>query len=335
MRHFAARQRAGSPQAHRDTTAVEEGHSTNAHRPNVLVLLASHNGSRWIKEQLHSILAQEGVAIRIVIRDDRSSDTTLEEITHFQTDGRVQSLTGSEPSGSAAQNFFRLMQETPADGFEFIAFSDQDDIWHHDKLARACLALRSTNAAGYSSATTVRWHNGREQLNPLSGKQNPSDFLFEGAGQGCTFVLTSALYNRIRSFLSENGAQAEGIHFHDWTVYALARTWGGRWHFDQCPSMIYRQHSDNDTGARGTANGALKRWTLIRRGWYREQIEKICQLCHCADPGNARVAALHSALLRPRGWCRTMKLIQSCALGGRRRIRDNAILIFACLAGWI
>lgn len=304
-------------------------------RPRVLVLLAAYNGERWIGGQIRSILDQDDVDIHVAIRDDRSSDATLREIATFADDPRVSLISPADPSGSAAQNFFALIRANSAAGFDFVAFSDQDDLWYRDKLTRACRALRRTDSAGYSSATIARWQSGKERCVSLSAKQNASDFLFEGAGQGCTFVISTLLFGRIREFIRNFPDLTRGIYFHDWAVYALARSWGLRWHFDPRPSMTYRQHGGNDTGARGSVHAAVKRLSLVRSGWYRRQLEDICRLCAAAAPGNSAVARWQAALLQRGGWRRRARLVRFLRDGGRRRRLDNAVLLLGSLAGWI
>jgi rhamnosyltransferase len=44
--------------------------------PIVLVLMSTYNGERFLKEQIDSILAQEGVDVRLLVRDDGSKDNT-------------------------------------------------------------------------------------------------------------------------------------------------------------------------------------------------------------------------------------------------------------------
>jgi rhamnosyltransferase len=304
-------------------------------RPRILVLMATFNGSPWIREQLESILAQEGVDIRIAIRDDGSTDGTRWELTRFAEDERVRVIASATASGSAARNFLTLIRENAADSFDCVAFADQDDVWNRDKLVRASGMLTETRSAGYSSATIAAWEDGREQVLKPSGAPTASDFLFEGAGQGCTFVLTSEFYERVRRFLADHRDLTRRLHYHDWLVYALARSWGLRWCFDEEPSMKYRQHDGNDTGARGTLNGIVKRLSQVQKGWYRTQLQAIAGLCAAAAPCNATVANWCAALLRPDGWRRRWQVARFCLQGGRRRRRDNMIAVFAALCGWI
>jgi rhamnosyltransferase len=319
---------------------MQSSHATlpiSAHtaQPRILILLASFNGSKHIHEQLDSILCQHGVKLNVVVRDDSSTDGTRMELARFADDPRLKVSTADVPSGSAAQNFLKLIAENPASHYDYVAFADQDDHWNPDKLAWACQMLSTTGAAGYSSATLAVWEDGRQHVLKPSGEPTASDFLFEGAGQGCTFVLTAALYEKVRQFLIANRQLTRSLHYHDWMAYALTRAWSLKWHFDAQPSMRYRQHDGNDTGARGTLSGVTKRLEKIRTGWYRTQLMTIADACARAAPTNESVRAWQSQLKKPASVSRRLGLARFILQGGRRRTRDNLIVLFAALRGWI
>lgn len=301
----------------------------------MLVLLASYNGGRWIGRQIESILAQEAVAVRTVIADDGSSDETLEEIARFRPTGRVILSPPGAPTGSAAQNFLRLIRGASAAEFDFVALADQDDVWHPAKLSRACRALNSSASAGYSSATIAAWPDGREFTLRQTMRLRDADFLFEGAGQGCTFVLRADFYEKVRRFATTHEPLTREIHYHDWMIYALARSWGQSWTFDPTPSVRYRQHARNDTGARASISGVRKRLTLVKRGWYRTQLAAILAICVAAAPENSVIASWRSSFESPKGWRRRFRLAGFALRSGRRKPLDNAVVVFAALAGWI
>jgi rhamnosyltransferase len=306
-----------------------------AGQPKILVLLACYNGQAWIRQQLESILAQQEVDVCIAVSDDSSSDATLTEISRFSHDRRIRLSPFRERTGSAAQNFLRLIRDNPADDFGFVALADQDDVWLPDKLARACRRLLETAAAGYSSATIAAWPDGRTALLRQDSAVTTADFLFEGAGQGCTFVLRADLYQDARLFVMTHQSLTAAVHYHDWMIYALARSWGRTWTFDPSASVTYRQHASNDTGARSSAAGMRKRLTLMRRGWYRAQLTAICAVCTAAAPYNAEVAEWRSLLLAGSGWKRRLQIAGFCIRRGRRRTLDSLIVAFAAIAGWI
>jgi rhamnosyltransferase len=325
---------AAEPIERRAALTCVSGEAESA-RPKVLVLLASCNGARWIVEQIDSILAQEGVDVRIVVRDDCSVDATRGQIAPLLQHSPVSLTCGDAPSGSAAQNYFSLMRDNAADGFDFVALADQDDTWNADKLVRACNRLNRADCVGYSSATVAVWPNGRSAVLTQAARTTPSDFLFGGIGQGCTFVLTSGFYARVRDFLANNPAITRDIHYHDWALYALARSWRLTWTFDPTPSVRYRQHDRNDTGARAGIAGLRKRLTLIRHGWFAGQLRAVAALCAAADPANATVAGWRALLLASDTWSRRLEMARFCLRGGRRSSRDNAVLVTAALAGWL
>lgn len=315
--------------------AVQQAQVSVGRSPKVLVLLASRNGEEWITEQIRSILEQKSVDVEITVRDDASTDQTRSRIAPFLGNAPVRLTCCEAPTGSAAQNYFALIRENTADTFDFVALSDQDDTWHTDKLFRACLHLSGLNEAGYSSATVATWSDGKSIILRQVDRKTSSDFLFGGIGQGCTFVLTKAFYSRCRDFLTDNPQLTSRIHYHDWALYALARTWQLRWFYDHAPSVAYRQHGQNDTGARSSLSGIKRRLTLIRRGWYAEQIKAIAALCTAAKPSDSMLRRWTSLLAGRDSWPRRLRLVRFCALGGRRSLTDNAIVILAALCGWL
>lgn len=302
-------------------------------RPKVLVLLASFNGAPWLVEQLESIFAQEGVDLRIVIRDDGSSDGTQELLQQFAD--RVCVMPGGTPSGSAAQNFFSMIRSSHAEKFNFVAFSDQDDVWYPDHLLRATRRLEQSDAVGYSSAVTAFWSSHQRRLLQQVSTLTRSDFLFEGAGQGCSYVLKATFYEKLRRCLIGQSSHTGDLHYHDWTVYALARAWNHTWHFDAQTGLMYRQHAKNDTGARSTLGGVTKRLRLLSTGWYKEQIQLLCNLLLHSDPMNPIVGEWADIVMQPAGLRRRLRAARFCLVGGRRKLVDRGVLTVAAVMGWV
>jgi rhamnosyltransferase len=300
-----------------------------------LVLLAAHNGAKWIVQQIETILSQQGVDIRLMVSDDGSYDDTLAKVRQLAADPRVSIVAPPGPTGSAAQNFIWLIRNTRADEFDFVALADQDDIWHEEKLARASAALNRHGAAGYSCSVTATWSTGRRKTLTQMPRPRPLDFMFEGAGQGCTFVLQAHFFRRIQDFFSSHTAHLRGLHYHDWAIYALSRSWGLRWYFDAQSMVDYRQHEHNDTGARFSRSGIVRRLRLIHNGWYRGQMTAIARLCAIAAPEDPRIANWMSLIMKPIGLTRQLKVAGVCLIDGRRRLLDRLVLLTAALGGWV
>ena len=67
--------------------------------PIVLVLMSTYNGERFLKEQIDSILSQEGVDVRLLVRDDGSTDRTWEILEVYASGYRNIVITRGENVG--------------------------------------------------------------------------------------------------------------------------------------------------------------------------------------------------------------------------------------------
>ena len=105
----------------------------------VQVLLSTYNGETYLKQQLDSILNQKNVAVKLFVRDDGSSDGTVDILRAYAAlHDNICYLCG-ENCGVVA-SFFRLFELSDPD-VDFYALSDQDDVWDEDKLSIACQKL--------------------------------------------------------------------------------------------------------------------------------------------------------------------------------------------------
>ena len=307
--------------------------------PQVLVLLAAYNGAAWITTQIESILAQEGVAVDIIVRDDRSRDDTAGVVaSEFSGNPRVRIVDAEQASGSAGANFRELIVAVDDADFDYVAFADQDDVWLPQKLRAAVDGLRRSGAAGYSGAVEAFWPNGRKQILGQDSRCREADFLFEGAGQGCTFVLSRELFFMTQRFINENPDACGNFHYHDWLVYLVARSAGAAWYFDPQVVMQYRQHEGNEIGARGGWDAISKRLRLIRNGWYRRQLELSANLYLATSrrsPQATRLASLLVEAPKGRNLATRLKLFWWTMKWGRRRLSDRFVVAGAALAGWI
>jgi rhamnosyltransferase len=317
-----------------DTTAI---HAAAAAAPRILVLMATFNGARWISDQVLSIAAQQGVVVTLAICDDNSADDTLSLARRAGGDSlRVEVVEPTQPGGSAAKNFFRLMEAVDPAGQDFVALADQDDLWEPGKLARAAERLRASDAVGYSATVRAFWPNGRVAL--LSQRPTPTlaDYVFEGAGQGCTFVMRADHFASLQRLLALHRDDLRALHYHDWTLYALSRSMGRRWLFDDWVCMQYRQHAENDTGARTGTGGIHRRLELIRSGWYGAQTRAIARLCVSVS-GEAATGAVQY-LRRTEvhdNWRRSLSVCAFALRHGRRRWLDRLVLAWAALSGYL
>src|SRR5690242_5828721 len=105
----------------------------------VVILLSSYNGERFLREQLDSLLQQTHGNTRILVRDDGSTDGTRAILDAYAgRHGNIQGAYGDNLGH--VRSFFWLLDHAPADA-AYLCFSDQDDVWEADKVARGVRAL--------------------------------------------------------------------------------------------------------------------------------------------------------------------------------------------------
>ena len=250
-------------------------------RPRFAVCLAAYNGMDYIEEQINSIESQLNVDIQIFVSVDRSTDGSERFLTlRALADPFLTLLPLGHTFGSAGPNFYRLLRDVNLSGFDYISFADQDDIWHPDKLWRAHCLMSQQRAVGYSSNVIAFWPSGKKQLVHKAQAQRSSDFMFEAAGPGCTYVLHSSLALPLQEMVRAADVSLLRVGYHDWLIYAFARTNNYSWIIDDWPSMQYRQHANNQIGVN---SGWRSYWLRIRKmlkGHGFEQALLIANLVH-------------------------------------------------------
>lgn len=272
----------------------------------------------------------------VLIGDDCSTDGTADIInTVWENEPRITLVSWRTPSGSAGANFRRLYCSADASAYDFVALADQDDIWFPDKLSRAITRLHMHDAQGYSCAVESFWPDGRSEVLAQNPHERGADYLFEGAGQGCTFVVTRALFQQVQSFCKQYPEQADRLHYHDWLIYLLARRWQLRWHFDPRPGMRYRQHGGNEIGSRGSLSAVTRRLALIRNGWYNTQVKAALAAARAIPMADDVLGGANAMLSSSDTPMRRMRMIGFVLRHGRRKAADRALLAVASGCGWI
>ncbi len=244
----------------------------------VAVLLATFNGATWLREQLNSIAGQTGVEVAIFASDDCSSDGTLAMLQQAGLSCPMTILPSGQRFGSASSNFFRLFRDVEFDGFDYIFLADQDDLWLPQKISAAIAYMAQQQADCYASNLVCTYANGERKLLKKDYPQTANDFLFQGASAGCTYGLSVQAARVVQTLARAQPADAFLRSSHDWIIYAVTRADGYTWCIDSRSFINYRQHPNNAWGALGYKS-YVKRWQLLRNGWYRTQILQVASLC--------------------------------------------------------
>lgn len=229
----------------------------------VIVLMSTYNGRKYIGEQLRSIYGQKGVACSLLVRDDGSTDGTCGLLGAEQDEGRLKWYAGENVGPAWA--FWDLLEKAPC--AEWYAFADQDDVWMDDKLAAALAMMEDCGdkPALYFGQTQLV----DEKLSPLKNVEiHPlvtygEALIYQFAG-GNTMVLNNALRKRLLEY------KPSYMRMHDVWVYDVALALDAVVRFDSEPRILYRQHALN---AVGQSHSAARHWKeRIGRLWKRENI---------------------------------------------------------------
>jgi len=284
----------------------------------IAVLLAAYNGMDFIEEQLGSILKQSKVDVHLFVSVDLSSDGTHELCEEMASKhSNISLLPYGERFGGAAKNFYRLIRDVDFSGFEYVALADQDDVWLENKLARAVECIEDRGLDAYSSDVMAFWADGAQKLVKKSYAQTQYDYFFESAGPGCTYVFAAGAIDKFKTFADKHGGKVQEVELHDWMIYAFFRASGLKWHIDNCGSMLYRQHASNQFGSNNGLSSFIKRFTMVKDKWYRNEVEKIYNLVGQEDS--------RFSLNRPFLVVNFYKL--------RRRLRDKLFIVFFLASG--
>lgn len=130
--------------------------SSSMHQASISVVLCTYNGSAFIDEQVASILAQQYQPSELIIQDDCSTDDTWDKLLQWQQRSPLIRLFRNEQNLGYNKNFEQVIQRATGD---FIAISDQDDIWLPEKFTRLLPAFTNEEVV-LAHNRSVRLENG-------------------------------------------------------------------------------------------------------------------------------------------------------------------------------
>lgn len=203
--------------------------------------MSTYNGRKHLRQQIDSVLAQTDVEVRLVVRDDGSTDETLAILEEYACDPRVIVRQGDNLGLPGA--YFRLIEESDGSA-DYWALADQDDVWLPHKLA---VAVRRLSLHEGPVLYCARVHVVDEALRPLYRhplpRRGPSldNALVQNIATGCTIVVNRDAREALR------GRWPASAVMHDAWLY-LVLTAVGAVVYDPQVVVLYRQHHANAVG---------------------------------------------------------------------------------------
>jgi glycosyltransferase involved in cell wall biosynthesis len=228
------------------------GHQAGTER--ISVALCTYNGARFLPAQLESILAQTRQPDEVHVFDDCSTDNSVELLVRFAAQAAfpVQIYRNAERKGS----ILNFEQAIRACSGTLIALSDQDDIWHPERLRRSEEALQQHPGAGavFTDGLLI------DEAGEPTGKRLWERFIFTPEDQrrlragdyiplARQRFITGATMMFRAQYLPWISPAKDGWHHDGWASSIVASFSGLCWLTE--PLVRYRVHAGQQLGIEG------------------------------------------------------------------------------------
>lgn len=216
----------------------------------VAVLLAVyHPDKAFFQQQLRSLNAQTYANMRIYICDDSADVSVYNDISQMvqqELTNHPYILFANVTNLGSNQTFERLTQLAQAD---YVAYCDQDDVWHAEKIEKQVLAIEQTDSTlVYSHLRVIdannqvlaqRFSDYNQRIKMVEGEALFSFFIRRNCVTGCTLMMLADVAKQALPFSSDY------VHDH-WL--ALCASAAGKITLIKEALVDYRLHGNNQIG---------------------------------------------------------------------------------------
>ena len=219
--------------------------------PKIEILMATYNGEKYVGEQIDSIIHQTYKNWKLLIRDDNSTDKTLEILKEYEKkDKRIKVIEDKKGNLGFVKNFEELLNCSTED---WVMFSDQDDYWLENKIEKYVTTLNENSNDIFEKPILIHSNSficddnlkiiKNEFINSnIASKYNEDSYYFAYFVQGSTVLINRKIIDLALPF-------SKNVTVHDRYFHLLAEFLGKRIFINE--SLIkYRQHSNNKIGAK-------------------------------------------------------------------------------------
>ncbi|WP_184543769.1 glycosyltransferase family 2 protein [Mucilaginibacter sp. FT3.2] len=225
-----------------------------AETPLVSIALCTYNGARYLSQQLDTLIAQTYGNIEIIAVDDCSTDGTHEILTQYAQLHKQIAVYKNKSNVGFARNFEIAFRHSKG---EFLAFCDQDDLWHPDKIRLQVECIGDNQLIYHDSEFIDADGKLLSYRSPYSLDENdirnssrmsafynfyrgsePEVFLLENCVSGHTILVRRSLLRHALPF--------DRHFYHDWWLAYVAVNMGTIDYIPEC-LVKYRRHDESAT----------------------------------------------------------------------------------------
>lgn len=252
----------------------------------VSVVMTTYNGEKYIREQLDSIIAQTYPIYELIIQDDGSRDRTVEICREYAKRYAFIHVYENKHNLGCDKNFETAAMRATGD---YVALSDQDDIWFKDKIAKQVAAIGDNDACG-SQHMRGKTMEASHLINP--------QHLLEGL-MFCAFAGHSLLLRR--DFIQQSSTWSLPVAF-DWGIEVNAQLGRGltmveeplNWHRDNEDSACHMANRKRGvTGKKERLRPYLSGFVNYRRLQQKAAWKTLYTFIHEHSADNPRLALAH------------------------------------------
>ncbi len=208
------------------------------------LLMSSYNGQEYIEQQLESILKQSCPLDEVVIIDDKSTDATVEVVQRFIRLNALEKtwkIYTNEFNCGWKSNFINGVEKTNG---EIVFFSDQDDIWHPDKVRLQKEIMENNSHINVVASRENLWYGGEyvfwdliRDFDEIVIDKRCSHYRMEVSG--CTMAFRRSFYDAIKPYYTEGQA-------HDEFLWQAAQITGSLAMLTDA-TILHRIHGNNES----------------------------------------------------------------------------------------
>lgn len=215
----------------------------------IRIILATHNGEKYLEKQLKSIRDQSYKNFELVVCDDSSTDQTKDILGKFKDSGLIREIY-TVNFGNPTLVFAKLLELSPEN--LCVAFCDQDDIWLESKLekliqyANSDFPLLITSPRIYINENDTIVGKSHRVKRTSSWKNAVIQNIAPG---NCTLINPTA-----SQVLKRVGFPAKA-HYDAWMYLVVSLV--GNVKFVEDPLVFYRLHDGNHVGIN-------RRWAPVK-----------------------------------------------------------------------
>lgn len=232
----------------------------------ISIALCTYNGEKYLKDQLASIACQTRLPDELIVCDDCSHDNTVNIVKNFIACASFPvHLYSNEVNIGSTKNFEKCISLCKGD---LIFLSDQDDVWHPEKLRRIESIFLNDPSIGlaFSNALVVDknlkaigtvWQNikfNKNEQNAVNGGNPASVLLRHNVVTGATMAFRASYKKEILPIPSS--------WVHDYWIVVNIAAFANIFAVKE-PLIKYRQHSGQQIGVQKEGwLKTLKKYTL-------------------------------------------------------------------------